>query len=161
MTISNLDKLIIPIKIVITDFISYFYIEIPQPHKLKTLNLRSSLADVQDISAKIGELLPQISDFISQFNHTIMTNNINVMIDASGSMDIDGPANIPDAELDKIGKRIGILDRLIVTKGEEVSELIKKGLALEANLRKEDINYTSQLVDKINEFKKLSSSYKQ
>jgi hypothetical protein len=139
---------------------NYLYLNIPKPHKFSTLNLHSSLAEVTEISSKINELLPQITDFINQFNTIINTNSISVITDTAGNMEIEGPANMSDADLNKIGKRIGIIDRLITTRGEQISDLIHKGLSLEANLKKEDVNYTSQLVEKINEFKKLSSSYK-
>ncbi len=139
---------------------NYLCLDAPKPHKFTTLNLKSSLAEVTEISSKISELLPQITDFIHQFNTLINTNSISVITDTIGNMEIEGPATLSDADLNKIGKRIGIIDRLITARGEQISDLIHKGLELEAKLKKEDLNYTSQLVEKINEFKRLKLSYK-
>jgi hypothetical protein len=74
-------------------------------------------------------------------------------------MEIEGPATLSDMELERIGKRIGILDRLIITRKEQSSDLIDKGLELEAQLRRENAHYTSQLGGHILEFRRLSALY--
>jgi hypothetical protein len=135
---------------------------IPKPHKFSAeLPLRSSISELAELTVKINELLPQFSDFISQFNNLIISNSINVIIDTSGNMTLDVPITMSDIDAQNIGKRIGIIDRLIITRGQEIDQLLQKGLSIEADLKKENLNYTSQILDKVNEFKRLNSSYKQ
>nr|QDD68320.1 hypothetical protein [Ilyonectria sp.] len=136
-------------------------VAIPKPHKFTELPLRSSISELAELTAKINELLPQFSDFISQFNNIIISNSINVIIDTSGNMTLDAPITMSDLDAQNITKRIGIIDRLIITRGQEIDQLLQKGLSIEADLKKENVNYTSQILDKVNEFKRLNSSYKQ
>src|SRR6478735_4621641 len=100
------------------NLLSYKDIDIPRPHVFADLPLKSTVSPVEltDITLKINELLPQLSDFISQFHSIILTNNIN--------------------------------------------DLLQKGLEIEGKLKKENVNYTSQILDKVNEFNRLNASYK-
>lgn len=135
-------------------------IDIPKPHAFVDPPLRSSIAELTDITLKVSELLPQLSDFITQFNHIILNNSINVITEVSGNMCLDVPDTMSDADADRISKRIGILDRLITTRGQEIDDLLQKGLGIEAKLKKDNVNYTSSILDKVNEFKRLNASYK-
>ena len=141
---------------------SWFYedIDIPKPHVFVNLPLQSTIGELTEVTLKINELLPQLSDFINQFNNIILTNNINVITDVSGTMSLDVPGTMSDADAEKISKRISIIDRLITTRGQAINDLLQKGLGIEAKLRKDDINYTSQILDKVDEFKRLNASYK-
>lgn len=135
---------------------------IPKPHKFSSeLPLISSMGELAELTVKIDELLPQFSDFINQFNNIIMSYSMNVIIDASGNMTLDAPTTMSEIDSPNVSKRIGILDRLIITRGQEIDQLLQKGLSIEADLKKENVNYTSQILDKVNEFKRLNSSYKQ
>ena len=142
--------------------IVYFYIniDIPKPYAFASLPLKSTMAELTEVTLKINELLPQLSDFIDQFNHLVCTTNINVISDASGNMSIDVPGAMSDIEAEKISKRISIIDRLITARGEQINDLLQKGLSIETKLKSQNGNYTSQLLDKINEFKRLNTSYK-
>lgn len=137
-----------------------FYESIPKPHKFIDLPLKSTMGELTEISLQIDKLLPQLSDFIDQFNNLVLTTNINVITDTSGNMSIDVPGNMLDSEAEKISKRINILDRLITTRGQEVNDLLQKGLSVESKIRTQNSNYTSQILDKVNEFKRLNASYK-
>jgi hypothetical protein len=75
-------------------------------------------------------------------------------------MSVDVPSNMPNIEAERISTRIGVIDRLITTRGQEINELLKKGLSIENNLKMENSNYVSQLSDKIAEFKRLNDLYK-
>jgi hypothetical protein len=75
-------------------------------------------------------------------------------------MSIDVPGNMSDVEGEKISRRIGIIDRLITARGEQINDLFQKGLSIETKLKLQNGNYNSQLLDKINEFKRLNASYK-
>jgi hypothetical protein len=75
-------------------------------------------------------------------------------------MSIDVPHNMPDIEAEKISKRIGIIDRLITSHGNNLNDLFQKGLSIENKLKANNPNYVSELKDQIAEFKKLNVSYK-
>lgn len=121
--------------------------------------MRSEMG-ISEIVAEINSLLPQLSNFINQFDATVTQSGINVVTDSIGSMSIDVPQNMPDDVANKISTRIGIIDRLITTKGQEINDLFQKGIHLENKLKMDNPDYVSQLTDKIKEFKKLNSSYK-
>ena len=144
------------------NLLSYKDIDIPRPHVFADLPLKSTVSPVEltDITLKINELLPQLSDFISQFHSIILTNNINVITDAAGNMSLDVPGNMSDTDAEKFSRRISIIDRLITTRGQEINDLLQKGLEIEGKLKKENVNYTSQILDKVNEFNRLNASYK-
>lgn len=133
---------------------------IPKPHIFVDLPLKSTIEELTTISLQIDRLLPQLSDFIDQFNNLVLTTNINVITDSSGNMSIDVPGNMSDSEADKISKRINIIDRIIITRGQEINDLLQKGLSVETRIKTQNSNYTSQILDKVNEFKRLNASYK-
>jgi predicted component of type VI protein secretion system len=116
--------------------------------------------ELTEIAMKINEMLPQLSDFIGQFNNVVSTTNINVITDSSGNMSIDVPVTMSDIEAEKISKRINIIDRLITLRGQEINDLLQKGLNLETKLKSQNPNYTSQILAKVDEFNRLNFSYK-
>lgn len=136
------------------------YKDIPRPHAFVDLPLKSTMVELTEITLKINELLPQLSDFIGQFHNIILTNNINVITDVGGNMSLDVPGNMSDTDAEKFSRRISIIDRLITTRGQEINDLLQKGLEIEGKLKKENLNYTSQILDKVNEFNRLNASYK-
>lgn len=116
--------------------------------------------DISNIVSDINEMLPQLANFIGQFDTLVAQSNINVITDSAGNMSIDVPTDMPDPEAHNIQKKIGIIDRLINTHTQNIDDLIKKGLSLEQDLKQTDSKYVSQLSEKINQFKELNSSYK-
>jgi len=136
-----------------------FNISPPKPHKFST-EIYNSTIDISQIIIEINTLLPQLSDFINQFHNLVSQSNINVITDSAGNLSIDVPSNMPDKEATKISTRLGIIDRLITTRGQELNDLFQKGLETEKHIKIENSNYTSQLLEKIEEFKKLNDSYK-
>jgi hypothetical protein len=132
----------------------------PAPHSFNDQSLQSSIADLTEIVSKVNDLLPQFSDFINQFNNIIVSNNINIIIETTGRMALDVPASMPDSDAAIFSQRIAILDRIILTRIDEIEGLIEKGLNMETQLKKDNVNFTSQILDKANEFKKLKDSYK-
>lgn len=127
-------------------------------HAFETKILKSETG-ITEIVSQISYLLPQLSDFIDQFNTTVRQANVNVISDAAGNMSVDVPVKMPEADANKISTRLGIIDRLITTRGQELNELFQKGLSIEKNLKAENSSYVSQLTDKILEFKRLNASY--
>jgi hypothetical protein len=130
-----------------------------KPPLFATKTLQSSM-DISEIVTELNTLLPQLANFIDQFNTTVSQSGISVVTDSMGSMSIDVPQNMPDHVANNISTRIGIIDRLITTRGQEINDLFQKGVHLENKLKMENSNYVSQLTDKIEEFKRLNSSYK-
>jgi hypothetical protein len=130
-----------------------------KPNDFVKLRLQSGL-DLSSIVAEVNTLLPQLANFIDQFNNIITQSGINVITDSSGNMSIDVPHNMPDLEAEKISKRIGIIDRLITSHGNSLNDLFQKGLSIENKLKANNPNYVSELKDYIAEFKKLNVSYK-
>jgi cytochrome c oxidase subunit 1 len=119
-----------------------------------------STMDISEIVTELNTLLPQLANFISQFNTTVSQSGIIVVTDSMGSMSIDVPHNMSDDVANNIRNRIGIIDRLITTRGQDINELFQKGMHIENKLKAENSHYVSQLTDKIEEFKRLNSSYK-
>ena len=134
--------------------------DIPKPHAFVNLPLKSTLGELTEITIKISELLPQLSDFIDQFNHVVSATNINIITDSYGNMSMDVPNTMTPAEEEEVGKRICIIDRLITTRGQEINDLLQKGLSIENQLKAQNPNFTSQILDKANEFKRLNQAYK-
>lgn len=121
--------------------------------------MRSDLS-ISEIVSEINTLLPQLATFINQFSTTVSQSGVNVVTDSIGSMSIDVPQNMSDAAANKISTKIGIIDRLITTRGHEINDLLQKGMHLENKLKVENTEYVSQLTDKIEEFKRLNQLYK-
>ena len=136
---------------------------IPKPHTFVTLPLKSTNIEIEqlaEITAQINQLIPQFSGFIDQFHQIVMAKSINVISDPFGNMSLDVPFDMPDAEGEKLSKKISVIDRLIKTRGQEIDDLLQKGSGLETKIKMKNPNYTSQILDKANEFKKLKTSYK-
>ena len=149
-------KYILITGIFITKFLDSKYIA-PVPHKFLNTPLNS---DMSSIINELSSLLPQLSGFISQFNEVVSNTGINVISDSVGNLSIDVPKSMPDIEATNISKRIGIIDRLITTRYQEINDLIHKGLSMEKDLQASNPNYISQLTEKLAEFNRLKSLYK-
>lgn len=67
---------------------------------------------------------------------------------------------MPDSVANNISTRINIIDRLITTRGQQINDLLQKGIETEKNLKMGDSNYVSQISEKLLEFNKLNASYK-
>jgi hypothetical protein len=116
--------------------------------------------DLFNVITELNTLLPQLADFINQFHNLVNQSGINVVTDIVGNMSIEVPKDMPDSIANNISKRIGIIDRLITTRGQEVNDLLLRGLSLENNIKMENPNYLSQLSEKIAEFKRLNDSFR-
>ena len=116
--------------------------------------------ELLNIISDLNTLLPQLAEFINQFNNVVNQSGINVVTDIMGNMSIDVPKDMPDSVANNISKRIGIIDRLITTRGQQINELLQNGLTIEDKIKMENPNYISQLSDKIAQFKKLNDSFR-
>lgn len=133
--------------------------EVYNPHAFYSKRLTSAMGIVEIVS-EIDTLLPQLANFIGQFNSTVSQSGIIVVTDVAGNMGIEIPDNMSQELGNKLGARVGIIDRLITTRGQEINDLLQKGLSLETNIKMTDPNYVSQITDRLQEFNKLNSSYK-
>lgn len=116
--------------------------------------------DLPSIISEVNVLLPQFVGFIDQFNTLISQSGLNVITDSGGNMSIDVPHSMWDKDAESVSKRIGIIDRLITSHANSLSDLFKEGLSLENKLKVKDPKYVSELAGKVAEFKKLNTSYK-
>ena len=130
---------------------------IPRPYPFVTESFHS---DISQIITDITALLPQFSDFISQFNNILSESSINVITDSSGNMSLEVPKNMTDSAAKNISTRIGIIDRLIMARGQEIDSLFEQARLAENKLKSEDPNYVSQIAQKYEEYKRLKASYK-
>ena len=127
------------------------------PHKFLNSPL---ISDMSSIINELSSLLPQLSGFISQFNEVINNTGINVVSDSAGNLSIDVPKSMSDIEASNLSKRIGIIDRLIATRSQEIHDLVQEGLKMEKSFHLTNPNYTSQLSEKLAEFNRLKGLYK-
>lgn len=130
----------------------------PNPHGFESVALHSETT-VIEVVTEVGKLLPQLSNFIGQFDSTIAKTGVNVVTDAMGNMSIDIPNSMPDIEANKVSTRLGIIDRLINTRGQEINLLLDKGLQL-SKVNGENPEHVSQLQSQIQEFTRLNGLYK-
>ena len=112
-----------------------------------------------DVVSEVSKLLPQLSNFIAQFDATVVKSGVNVITDTAGSMSIDVPSSMTDVEANKVSTRLGVIDRLVNTRGQEINLLLQKGLQL-SKLNGENPDHVSQLHDQIQEFRRLNELYK-
>jgi hypothetical protein len=75
-------------------------------------------------------------------------------------MSIDVPQDMSEQVANKISTRIGVIDRLITTRSQDINDLLQKGTILEEKLKANDSQYVSQLTDRMKEYKRLISLYK-
>ncbi|RYX87594.1 NADH-quinone oxidoreductase subunit A [bacterium] len=133
--------------------------EVSTPHAFYSDTLTSATA-ISEIITELDTLLPQLANFINQFNTVVSQSGVNVVTDSIGNMDLDVPKSMSDDAAKNLSNRVGVIDRLITTRGQEIRDLLQKGTDLENSLRMADSNYVSQIAGKIQEFNKLNSSYK-
>jgi len=132
----------------------------PKPYAFVSVPLQSNLNELNEIIASVNAILPQLVSFIDQFNNVVTHNNINVITDTTGNMSIDVPASMSEAKYNEVSKRIGIIDRIITTKGTEICDLFNKGLTLEKDIKANNKEFVSQLSNQIEIFDKINRSYK-
>jgi hypothetical protein len=136
--------------------------KVPKPYTFCILEKQSaSLPELTELIAKVDNLLPQLAEFIAQFQTTITNTGlkINVIIDASGSLSLDVPQSMPDAEAEQLSKKISIIDRLINTRSNEIENLLQEGFKLRDNLKEDNLEINSKILQQANEFKRLKNSF--
>lgn len=137
--------------------IFYFGNNIPKPHPFVTESLQS---DISQILTDISALLPQFYDFIGQFNNVLSESGINVITDSTGNMSLEVPKGMSDSAAKNVSVRIGIIDRLISVRAQEIDSLFEQAKLAENKLKLENPSYISQITEKYEEYKRLKASYK-
>lgn len=132
--------------------------EVSNPHAFANKILRSAM-DMPEIIAELNALLPQLGNFIAQFNTVVSQSGVNVITDSVGNMELDVPNSMSNDAAQKISTRIGIIDRLITTQGQQIRDLLHKAVDLENSLKAANPNYVSQITSQIQEFKGLNDTY--
>lgn len=112
------------------------------------------LQDTASIIEQLDSLIPQLSKFIKQFHEVIITNDINVVTDGDGTLSGYPLKSMSDASANLAIKKIGVIDNLIHSRQETISELFKKGFA-----STNDPSNISILQNKLIEFKKINATY--
>ena len=130
----------------------------PKPHAFVSLPLKSD--DLTPLILEINRLLPQLAEFITQFNLLVTENSVNVITDALGNMSIEVPKNMSDNTANSVSGRLSIIDRLINSHGSSLNEQFQKGLNIENKIRSSNPEYKSQILEQIAKFKELNNSYK-
>ena len=142
-------------------FLFYKDLNIPNPHAFVNSPLQSAtIGELTNVIIEVSELLPQFSDFINQFDQYILSKGVNIITDTAGNMTMDFPANVPDNEAGLISRRISVLDGLITQRREDIAMLLEKGQDIESQLRQQNPNMRSQILEKVNEFNRLKNCYK-
>ena len=118
------------------------------------------MTQLLSIINEIDFVIPQMSSFIDQFNTIILQNSINIITDTDSNMFMDIPSNIPEEKAQELKKKLEIIDRLINTKAEQAEKLLKQGSNIESALKKENPNQKSMILDRLDKYNKLKSSYK-
>lgn len=85
---------------------------------------------------------------ILEINNVVNQTGINVITYSAGNMSTDVPTDLLYYVANKISTRIGIIDRLITTHGQEINELLQKGLNIKNQLKVQNPHYVSQLYEK-------------
>lgn len=146
---------------VYVSYIRYIMFEVtpPKPHYCVDPPLKSSF-ELDFIVTEVNRLLPQLTEFINQFNNLVCDNHVNVITDASGNMSMDVPSSMGDTDAANISNRLSIIDRLITNHGITINDLFQKGISVEEKARASDPKYVSRLTEQISAFKDLNNSYK-
>jgi hypothetical protein len=114
---------------------------------------------LNNIISNIDYLIPQVSDFLGQLDNLITVNKINLVTDGCG-LSIDVPNTMSEQEAAMLSKRVGIIDRLIYDRSDNIKDLFRQGLSIEENLKKANPQYTSQLSGRMDTFKHIADKYR-
>lgn len=117
-------------------------------------------ATLIEVLNNIDSHLSDLDKFITRFENIITKDNVNFHSTADKEILMDVPAKMPDEKMYHIQKQLGIIDRLINTRREEIDNLFKEAWKIEASLNKSNPEYNSVIKEKLAEFNKLKNSYK-
>jgi hypothetical protein len=134
----------------------------PKPHIFTSVEKRAdSIPELLEIITKIDVFLPQLSQFISQMTAITVQNGINIVIEANGNLAIDVPGSMSDIDANNFSQRIGILDRIITSRIEDINDLVEDGVRMESVLKRQNPPYTnSKILEQATEFQRIKNTYR-
>ena len=137
-------------------------------HCLDLFIKKSNIKDFKKVVVKDGEESKSIDtceyvwEYLNSNNGDRKSLLINirggVVTDLGGNMSLDVPSSMPDDLAEHLGRKIGVIDRLITTRGEEIDGLLHKSIEIENKL--ESSEFKSKILERVAEFQKLNKSYK-
>jgi NADH dehydrogenase len=111
-------------------------------------------------TTEINRLLDQLQLFISQFNQFITDNNIIVITDSFGNLDIDISNDVDNTVANSYSQRIQTFDNLIRHHIDEITELLETAYDIDARISALNNQHVSQLSDLETKLNTLKDSYK-
>jgi len=132
----------------------------PKPHAFVSLPLQSGLPELLGIISDINYWLPALEGLIEQFHTLVANSDINVITEANGDMSIEVPADMPKEEANYLRKRVGVIDRLINTKGSDIHTLFEQAEAEQTKLKALNTKDIPQISKQMQAFIDLNKSYK-
>ena len=104
-------------------------------------DLQNELSPLIDES---NRLLAQLEGFINRFNSFVINNNINVITDTQGNMEIEVSNGVNDNQATLYSNTIHTLDNLIRNHINTIEQLVTRGNQLENNILNIDNSYNRQ-----------------
>ena len=108
---------------------------------------------------ELDRLLSQLGGFITQFHNFIIENQINVITDSEGALDIEVYENVEDSVAQQHSNRIHVFDTLIHDRVHAIEDLLERTLDLDRNNTQSDNNYINQLTQYRIRLRQLIGSY--
>ena len=108
---------------------------------------------------ELDRLLSQLGGFITQFHNFIIENQINVITDSQGALDIEVYENVEDSVAQQHSNRIHVFDTLIHDRVHAIEDLLERTLDLDRNNTQSDNNYITQLTQYRVRLRQLIGSY--
>lgn len=138
--------------------LTYIYITKHMENTLQTFttDMQNYLLIINDLDG----LLSQLTRLIGNFNTTILNHNLNIMVETDNALVIDAPAAMDNTLAQQLSRRVIELDRLINLRTSDVQTLLDKGSVLETQIKIEQPQFTSKILSRADEFKKIKSTYK-
>ena len=118
------------------------------------------LNNLESITSEIDRIMPQLSQFITQFYDLIESNNVNVITDGKRNLSIDVPNEMATDVAERLSTRIGVMDRLINTHKDSLTDLFQRGSEIENTIKTDNQNFTSKLNERASAFEVLKHSYR-
>lgn len=115
-------------------------------------------SNLSDILTEVTRELEQLKGFITAFNDTVNENSINVIKSVNNNMEIDVPNSMDENTINLVKHKINILDNLISTKKESLTEAFKQASSLKTELTNFELN--AKYKETFSTFKQLKDSYK-
>ena len=86
--------------------------------------------------------------------------NVFVIQDACGNLELDAPANMPDDLHSELVKKVGVLDRLCLTRIDDINLELDKAKGIENRIKTINPTYTSSISGQIAEFARLRGAFR-